>query len=145
MLDLVSYCSANKVLCLCIYIYIYICIYNHPQTDYFVVSQLFSVARHVGRLKLGLKPTQLYVILIIILLSQQAKHICSGIIRHYVVAFFWLHFCLTWYWSAQFILYIYMIFLLIEWEKKVITLKWIGPQVNLLLDYLFFFNMFLTL
>ena len=36
-------------------------IYCHPQTDCFVVSQLFSVARHVGRLKLGSKPTQLYV------------------------------------------------------------------------------------
>ena len=26
-------------------------IYRHPQTDVFVVSQLFSVARHVGRFK----------------------------------------------------------------------------------------------
>ena len=32
-------------------LYIYIYIYCHPQTDCFVVSQLFSVARHVGRLK----------------------------------------------------------------------------------------------
>ena len=39
--------------------YIYIYTYCHPQTDCFVVSQLFSVARHVGRLKLGSKPTQL--------------------------------------------------------------------------------------
>ena len=30
-------------------------IYCHPQADSFVVSQLFSVARHVGRLKLGSK------------------------------------------------------------------------------------------
>ena len=44
-----------------IYIYIYIYIYCHPQTDCFVVSQLFSVTRHVERLKLGSKPTQLYV------------------------------------------------------------------------------------
>ena len=29
---------------------------SHPQTVCFVVSQLFSVARHVGRLKLGSKP-----------------------------------------------------------------------------------------
>ena len=36
-------------------------IYSHPQTDCFVVSQLFSVARHVGHLKLGSKPAQLYV------------------------------------------------------------------------------------
>ena len=39
-------------------------IYRHPQTDCFVVSQLFSVARHVGRLKLGSKPAQLYVDLV---------------------------------------------------------------------------------
>ncbi len=36
-------------------------IYCHPQTDCFVLSQLFSVARHVERLKMGLKPAQLYV------------------------------------------------------------------------------------
>ena len=35
--------------------------YCHSQTDCFVVSQLFSVARHVGRLKLGSKSGQLYV------------------------------------------------------------------------------------
>ena len=39
--------------------YIYIYIYCHPETDCFVVSQLFSVARRVGRLKLGSKPTQI--------------------------------------------------------------------------------------
>ena len=67
----------NRLNCLpdyiCIYIYIYI--YSHPQTDSFVVSQLFSVARHVGCLKLGLKPAELYVRLSFIPLS-------SGIIRH---------------------------------------------------------------
>ena len=82
---------------------IHIYIYSHPQTDCFVVSQLFNVARQVGRLKLGSKPAQLYVRLSIILLSQEANHVSSGIIRHYVVAFFWLHFCLTEYQSAQFI------------------------------------------
>ena len=35
--------------------------YCHPQTDCFVISRLFSVARHVGRLNLGSKPAQLYV------------------------------------------------------------------------------------
>ena len=54
----------------CMYIYIYIDIYCHPQTDCFVVSQLFSMARYVGRLKLGSKPAQLYVRLSIIPLSQ---------------------------------------------------------------------------
>ncbi len=54
------------------HIYIYIYIYCHQQTDCFVVSQLFSVARHVGRLKLGSKPAQIYVKLSIIPLSQLA-------------------------------------------------------------------------
>ena len=53
-----------------IYIYIYIYIYRHPQTDCFVVSQLISVAWHVGRLKLGSKPVQLYVRLNIIPISE---------------------------------------------------------------------------
>ena len=44
-----------------IYIYIYIYIYCHPQTDCFVLSELFSVARHVGRSKPGSKPVQHYV------------------------------------------------------------------------------------
>ena len=38
-----------------IYIYIYIYINCHPQTDCFVVSQLFSVARHARRSKPGSK------------------------------------------------------------------------------------------
>ena len=63
-----------------IYIYIYIYIYSHPQTACFVVSQLFSVARYVGCLKLGSKPVQLYVRLSIIPLSQQANHVSSGIL-----------------------------------------------------------------
>ena len=57
--------------------YIYIYIYSHPQTDCFVVSQLFSVARHVCRLKLGSKPGKLYVRLSIIPLSQQVNHVSS--------------------------------------------------------------------
>ena len=43
------------------HIYIYIYIYCHPQTDCFVLSELFSVARHAGRSKPGSKPVQLYV------------------------------------------------------------------------------------
>ena len=39
----------------------YIYIYCHPQTDSFVLSELFRVARHAGRSKPGSKPTQLYV------------------------------------------------------------------------------------
>ena len=41
--------------------YIYIYIYCHPQTDCFVLSELFSVVRHAGRSKPGSKPVQLYV------------------------------------------------------------------------------------
>ena len=53
-------------------------IYCHPQTDCFIVSQLFRVAWHVGRLKLGLKPSQLYVRLRIRPLGQQAYHVSLG-------------------------------------------------------------------
>ena len=42
----------------------YIYIYSHPQTECFVVSKLFSIARHIGRLKLGSKPAQFCVRLI---------------------------------------------------------------------------------
>ena len=37
-------------------IYIYIYIYCHPQTDCFILSELFGVARQARFLKLGLKP-----------------------------------------------------------------------------------------
>ena len=49
---------------------IYICC--HSQRDCFVVSQLFSVARYVRRLKPGSKLDQLYVRLSIRPLGQQA-------------------------------------------------------------------------
>ena len=38
--------------------YIYTYIVCHPQTDCFVLSELFSVARHAGRSKPGSKPVQ---------------------------------------------------------------------------------------
>ena len=79
-----------KYICVCAYIYIYI--YCHPQKDCFVVPQLFNVARHIGRLKLGSKPAQLYVRLSIIPLSQQMYHVSSRIIRYQIVAFVCLHF-----------------------------------------------------
>ena len=75
----------------------YIYIYCHRQTDCFVISQLFNVARHVGCLKLGSKPAQLYVRLGIMPLSQRTNHVSSGMIKHYVVAFVCLYFCLTEY------------------------------------------------
>ena len=85
------------------YIYIYIYIYRHPQTDDFVVSQLFSVARHIGHFKLGLTNAQPYVRLCILALSYQLSYASSGIIRHYVVDFVCFTFCLTGYQSAQFL------------------------------------------
>ena len=77
-----------------IYIYIYIYIYCHPQTGSFVVSQLFSVVRHVGRFKLELKQAELHIRLSIIPFSQQLTYFSSGIIRHYVVAFVYFYFAL---------------------------------------------------
>ena len=59
-------------------VYIYIYIYCHPQT----VSLYHSVARHVGRLKLGSKAAQLYVRLSIRPLGQQSYHVSLGIIRY---------------------------------------------------------------
>ena len=53
---------------------LYIYIYCHPQTDCFVLSELFSVARHVGHSKPGSKPIQLYVRLSLRPLGQQAYH-----------------------------------------------------------------------
>ena len=55
--------------------YIYIYIYCHPHKDCFVVSQLFSVARHVGCWKLRSKTAKLYVRLSIRPLGQQAYHV----------------------------------------------------------------------
>ena len=59
-----------------IYIYIYICCYT--QTDCFVLSELFSVARHEGRSKSGSKPIQLYVRLSLRPLGQQADYVGKG-------------------------------------------------------------------
>ena len=78
-----------------IYIYILfnqVYIYCHPQTDCIVVSQLFSLARHVGGSEMGSKPAQLYVRLNILPISYQATFARPGIIRHFVVAFVCLHF-----------------------------------------------------
>ena len=61
--------------CLLPYRYIYIYIYCHPQKDCFVLSELFSLERHVGRSKPGSKPIQLYVRLSLRPLSQQAYHV----------------------------------------------------------------------
>ena len=78
-----------------LYTYIYIYIYIHPQTLFRCITA-FNLARHVGRLKLGSKPTKLYVRISIRPLGQQAHHVSKGIIRYYVAtaaaAFVCLHF-----------------------------------------------------
>ena len=48
----------------------YIYIYSHPQADCFVVSQLFTVAWHARRFKLGSKPTYVYARISVLLLSH---------------------------------------------------------------------------
>ena len=55
--------------------YIYIYIYCHPQTDCFVLSEFFSVARRVGCSKTGSKPIRLYVKLSLRPLGQQEYHV----------------------------------------------------------------------
>ena len=59
-------------------LYIYIYIYSHQRTDCFVLSELFSVARHAGRSKTGLKPVQLYVRMCFRPLVHQADHVGQG-------------------------------------------------------------------
>ena len=56
--------------CVCVCVCIFIYIYSHPQTV-FVLSELFSVARHIGHSK----PIPLYIRLSIRLLGQQAYHV----------------------------------------------------------------------
>ena len=53
-------------------------IYSHPQTDCFVLSELFSVARHAERSKPGSKHVQLYVRLCFRPLVHQADHVGQG-------------------------------------------------------------------
>ena len=67
-----------------LYIYIYIYIYYHPQTDCFILSELFSVARHAGRSKPGSKPIQLYVRLSLRSLGQQAYHVWQRELLRYL-------------------------------------------------------------
>ena len=70
------------VSCICIFCacacVIHTYIYSHLQTDCFVISKLFSVARHAGRSKPGSKPVQLYVRLSFRPLGHQADHVGLG-------------------------------------------------------------------
>ena len=62
-----------------IYIYIYIYTYCHPQTDCFVLSELFSVTRDAERSKPGSKSVQLYVRLSSRPLGHQAEGCPRGV------------------------------------------------------------------
>ena len=75
-----------------LYLFLWAFVYIYIQTECFVVSQLFRVARHGGRLKLRSKRAQLCVRLSITPLSQQVNHVGLEIIRHYVAAFVLLTF-----------------------------------------------------
>ena len=74
-----------------IYIYIYICVCvcvcSHSETNCFIVSQLFSVARHVRFSKLGSKPGWLLCQSEIILHSHKEISISKGILEAYVSLF----------------------------------------------------------
>ena len=57
---------------------LYQCIYSHPQTDCFVLSELFSVARHAGRSKPASKLVQLYDKLRLQTTRPQADYVGQG-------------------------------------------------------------------
>ena len=81
LIRLATLMSSDRTKQICLWMTIYIYIYIYISTDSFVVSQLFSVARHVGRLKLGSKPIQLYVRLSIIPLSKPRGSVCVCLLR----------------------------------------------------------------
>ena len=85
---------ANKIY-IYIYIYIYIC---HPQTDCFIVSQLFSVVRHARCIKLGSKPSWLFITQISYPIAIAPQSISEGILSIYLFTY-----TLIGYWNAQFI------------------------------------------
>ena len=66
--------------------YIYIYIYCHPQTDCFVLSELFSVARHAGRSKPGSKPVQLYIRLVSDLSVTKRTTLAKRIFKVFILA-----------------------------------------------------------
>ena len=67
-------------------LYIYIYIYCHPQTDCFVLSELFGVARHAGRLKPGSIPVHFYARLSFRPFGHQADHFGQGNFKVFILA-----------------------------------------------------------
>ena len=60
--------------------YIYIYIYSNPQTDFFVITQLLSVARQTGHFKLGLNPPNFTLDMVSNSSSISVTHVSSRII-----------------------------------------------------------------
>ena len=83
-------------------IYIYIYIYCH-QRQTVSLNHNSSVSRHAGHFKLGSK---LFVRLSILPLNLQATDVSSGIIMHYALALFCLHFALP---DIYIYIYIYIV------------------------------------
>ena len=71
-------------------LYIYIDIYCHPQTDCFIVSQHFSVARQAKFPNLGLKPGWLKCQSKILPLSHEETSASEGNLNAYVSHLFCL-------------------------------------------------------
>ena len=68
--------------CVCVYIYIYI--YCHPQTDCFILSELLSVARHIGPLSRDWNPSYIMLDLISDHSANKITKMAKGIIRYYI-------------------------------------------------------------
>ena len=75
----------------CNHLYSYIYIYCHPQTDCFVQSELFSVARQARFLKLGSKPGWLKCQSKILPLSHEGTSAREGNLNAYVSHLFCLY------------------------------------------------------
>ena len=107
-MEMAFFCKEEAITIYTLYIYIYIYIYCHPQTDCFVLSELFSVARHVGHSKPRSKPIQLYVRLSLRLLGQQAYHIWLRELLRYLFSNSSSHYIYS-YTHSYTLIHIYMI------------------------------------
>ena len=84
-------------------IYIYIYIHCHPQTDCFIISQLFSMTRLAGRFKLRSKPIELYARLCILPLSHLGDLSQHGNYNPFCISFRLFTFGAIGFRSAQFV------------------------------------------
>ena len=82
------------------------CIYSQPQTDCFVLSELFCIDRHVGRSKLESKPIQTYVSLSLRPLGQRVC-LCSVSFKVFWHVCLYVYFCTFVCLSVCAIVYVY--------------------------------------